>query len=1027
MKSTLHKALNPLYIYIYIMLICLLAGQTVAAQSCVGNNEPLAIPEVSDCGFDPAHKDILPIVTIYVNVYFQGPEGKNFTPDGSNGSPNGIEWANQMIYSANETMSNLQNFNNGLPAITGDSRIRFALYSEPDNLDDIYGGVFFSSDNPTIEYSNEAIEVIVKDGDIMNGDTTLNGFGGGSEITMKNFYYYFTLNKPSYGGWYAARLFTHEVGHLINLCHSFYPDNSCVGIDLDPFFECKGTAQTGVNCKYGAAGCDFWNAPTHNIMSYSGQARDVLTPCQWKTAYGSALNSKSKAFSKECVLSGTPTIIPPGANELWDYANVVMNKIIVSPTATLTIDCKVQFSSEAGIEVQRGGKLIVSHNGVLTNLCDGYRWQGIKVWGNTAKAQPDPNATLLPDDAGVVILLGGSQIINANTGISTTAALPWPQSKSYYGGLIKATGADFINCRKGCEFMKYDYPNNSSFEGCEFYENASFIPISGSDNKTGGVTIWDCEGISFRKNLFTNLDSYGILGIDFSCDVTEGNIFKNVNTGISAKATYEYSSNINIIGSIDPTKKNKFENNLYHIYSNNLDYNEGLMIEQNSFVNGIVGIVINNSTKLKIDKNAFYNHETAINVNATGNFNNSVICNSITTGCKAIVINGANTQFQFIDNTFENYKYDLDLQSGSIDGNQGLPGSPAENCFSDIVSNPMTELVNMRVPNPSSAFAYWVDKNLVPATSCQYPKTYGVNYYTLKYTDNSSKGCNLDYTIPPGILPPSPPYTLGTYNQYKQLTNIAQQTCQNSPTDSIAQWQYYVLGRQTQSILEWLIDSARVNHDNNLQHQVFDAEGSIISKHKRFGLYMRNNEYTNAINLLNTFPDSTLDDREYKYIQRANLARLSTDSVQFVPSIVILDSLTVIRAKNTINSDFSDALLMLFGRSSVDPILHLADCGGNNENVPRESKPYKNEQTESIYGYPNPTSGVFTIQINNSEVSYNILEINSASGKILTKYDIKGKNTIEINTSEFSNGLYICKLNNTVTGRTIGIKMIVQH
>ena len=87
----------------------------------------------------------------------------------------------------------------------------------------------------------------------------------------------------------------------------------------------------------------------------------------------------------------------------------------------------------------------------------------------------------------------------------------------------------------------------------------------------------------------------------------------------------------------------------------------------------------------------------------------------------------------------------------------------------------------------------------------------------------------------------------------------------------------------------------------------------------------------------------------------------------------------------------------------------------------------KDEKTESIYGYPNPTSGIFTIQINNSEVNYNILELSSASGKMLTKYDIMGNNKIEINTSEFSNGLYICKLNNTVTGRTIGIKMIVQH
>ncbi len=1008
------------------MSICFCHVNVGFAQTCVSNEEPIEVPELGPCSLDPNDRLDLPIITIYVNVYFQGPEGKNFTPDGNNSSPDGLLWVDQMLSKANETMADLQDFNNGLPTLVGDSRIRYALYTEPNNPNDPYGGVFFSSNTPTIQYPENAVTVTVKDEDPLPNDPKLGGAGGG-DIVMNNYYYYYSIGNSLFGGWNAARTFMHEIGHNLSLCHSFYPGNSCIGVDIDPFFECKGTATGTVTCGEGTEGCDTWGAPTHNIMSYSGQTRDVLTPCQWKTAYVSALNKGEKAYSKECDILGAPIIIAPGTNVIWDYAKVAMNKIIVSPTSTLTINCRVQFASEAGIEVQRGGKLIVNHFGVLTNLCEGHRWQGIKVWGNVSKAQPDPDGILLPDDAGVVILLGGSQIINANTGISTTAVLPWPQSKNYYGGLIKATGADFINCRKGCEFMKYDFPNNSSFEGCEFYRNASFIQISGSDNKSGGVTIWDCEGINFKRNIFKDLDVYGILGIDFSSDVTDGNIFKNVNIGINAKSTYEYSSNINVIGSVDPTKKNAFENNLVHIVSENLDYNKGLVVEKNFFTNATVGLNIRNNSNFKVDKNTFYDHETCINIMGTGDFLNNAICNYIATGCVGIAVNGINSSFQFLDNNFEDYNYDLDLQTGTIDGNQGVPGSPAENCFSNINASPMTQLVNMRVPFASSAFTYWVDKDLVPAASCQYPKTYGINYYTLSKTFNAKIGCNLDFPNPLSILPPAPPYTLSTYNQFKQLTHTAQQAYQNNPSDSIAHWQYYVLNNQTQSIFEWLIDSARVNHNNNLQHQVFDVEGSIISKHKRFGLYMRNNDYANAINLLNTLPDSTIDDREYKFIQRANLARLTADSVQYIPSIVILDSLAVIRAKNTINSGFSDALSMLFGQSSVDPIFHLADCGGNNENEQRESKPNNIEPVGSIFAYPNPTSGLFTIQINDSEESYNILEINSASGKMLTKYDIMGKNTIEINTSEFSNGLYVCKFKNSITCRTIGIKMIVQH
>lgn len=145
------------------------------------------------------------------------------------------------------------------------------------------------------------------------------------------------------------------------------------------------------------------------------------------------------------------------------------------------------------------------------------------------------------------------------------------------------------------------------------------------------------------------------------------------------------------------------------------------------------------------------------------------------------------------------------------------------------------------------------------------------------------------------------------------------------------------------------------------------------------------------------------------------------------PSPGVLDTLGLITAKHSVNSGFSGTLLELFGNNADYMVINNNACGDDNRNEPRESNPYKNEQTESIYGYPNPTSGIFTIQINNPEVNYNILELSSASGKMLTKYDIMGNNKIEINTNEFSNGLYICKLNNTVTGRTIGIKMIVQH
>lgn len=1029
MKRKFHKPINHLYIYIYIYIICQSVSLNAQNVDCTHDVQMNQSPPTTNCHLDVADKASLPIITIYINVYFVGPQGENFTPDGSNGTPNGVTWVDTMINAVNSIMSNLQDMNYaGYPSLVGDTRIRFALYTEANNQKDQYGGIFFSDTTPIIIYPNKALDVTFQDvfPTQIGKDTTINGEQSGREISMYNLYYFWKNKSKVYNGWYSNRLFLHELGHYLGLCHSFSYNNICDGVDLNIPWECNGTPGSDVGCGAGQTGCKLWDAATHNIMSYSSKNRDVFSPCQWKIAYSNAVHNRG--WFNDCQVSGSPIVIQSGTNIDWTYSKIITNNVVVSPNSTLKIDCLVEFTSEAGVEVQRGGKLIIGPSGVLTNFCKEYRWKGIQVWGNTSLEQPDPESlSLNPNGAGVVICQGGSQIINANTGISTQANLPWPQKSAYYGGVIKAEGADFINCKKGVEFLKYDFANKSSFTGCEFYATPDFVTVEGSSNKTGGVTIWDCEGINFEHNIFKDLADFGILGIDFSCDVKNGNIFNNVNVGINAKSTYEYSSQINVIGAADITLKNLFENNRIHIVASNADYNKGIIIDQNIFKNGSeVGILIINFTKFNLTRNIFINHKTGISISKTGLFTNSVACNVIDEGCVGIYAEGNNENFTFLDNNFSNYTYDFNLEFGKIAEYQGYPTNPAENCFSNISILPGSTDDNMRVPKPSSSFKYYTDQNL-PISNCQYPKGNGINYFFKIPTFSLFSGCNLNYTNIENL--PPPPFNLSTFVLYKNLANNAYQALIASPTDSILDLQYHIIDRQKQLIFESILYDASNGHNNSLVHQILNAEGSKQSVHKRFGQYMRQNEYANAINILNTLPDSLEDDYDYKYMQRVNLARLVPNAFKYQPTLGIIDTLQNIITKNSINSGMATAISYLLGHEvETNNFLAIPMCQGGGDQINnREREKLNLDLQDLVKIYPNPVNNVLIIEFVNNKVDFTKAELTTLYGQTLKTDKIYDNKEFNINTAGIPNGTYFLILSSESSGQKANYKIVVNH
>ncbi|WP_456438439.1 PQQ-dependent sugar dehydrogenase [Psychroserpens sp.] len=78
---------------------------------------------------------------------------------------------------------------------------------------------------------------------------------------------------------------------------------------------------------------------------------------------------------------------------------------------------------------------------------------------------------------------------------------------------------------------------------------------------------------------------------------------------------------------------------------------------------------------------------------------------------------------------------------------------------------------------------------------------------------------------------------------------------------------------------------------------------------------------------------------------------------------------------------------------------------------------------QSFKLFPNPSNGVFTIQLNELSDSNNTFEIISINGSSVLKQSIKGNST-EVNANTLSPGLYFLKINNSET--TIYKKIIIK-
>jgi len=382
---------------------------------------------------------------------------------------------------------------------------------------------------------------------------TVGGCGKENYIILHGFYKSYVENGPEISPpnasnfYFLRELAAHELGHSLgSLSHPFSGDSpncsTTTGCDFDDMAPCPTWCGGCYPYTYDA------NTPncSNNIMSYA-TVRRYLSPKQIGSIHRNLTRSAQARFVSHA-LDSPAADLHLTTSETWSVDRFVHGDVYIEPGATLTVNCVVYMPPRSRIIVKQGARLIVDCGKLTTNRMPlnslqqfqgGDYWTGIEVWGNTlvpqTPAMRSPAYVQQLTDPGIV-LLTDAEISHARPGIMTVqrGAYSWDIKKTNFGGLIYANRTVFDNNFVSARFLKYDFRNLSAFIDCTFQN----IP-PGSDV----VTMWETDGIEFKRCTIYQTTSKGILAFDAEIKVT-GCMFIDNHHAVENYTSYPMSSRL---------------------------------------------------------------------------------------------------------------------------------------------------------------------------------------------------------------------------------------------------------------------------------------------------------------------------------------------------------------------------------------------------------------------------------------------------------------------------------------------------
>ena len=204
-------------------------------------------------------------------------------------------------------------------------------------------------------------------------------------------------------------------------------------------------------------------------------------------------------INPDCCTDDTavPTIIPFGANEVWNTNEIFYNDVIVSNGASLTImDCDLQFAADVQIVIEIGGYLLVQ-NATLDALetCD-MQWGGIEIHGNSFL----PSESIYQGTGAFIDI----DINNARVGLSLGELDDnFEKVQNRGGGHGKFVDVDFKNNEK--DLWIFDYTPFT--ENMKFSDITSILDneyFSSADYPEVRVELDGVNNVEIQNSLFGN-------------------------------------------------------------------------------------------------------------------------------------------------------------------------------------------------------------------------------------------------------------------------------------------------------------------------------------------------------------------------------------------------------------------------------------------------------------------------------------------------------------------------------------------
>jgi type IX secretion system substrate protein/copper-binding protein NosD len=414
--------------------------------------------------------------------------------------------------------------------------------------------------------------------------------------------YNYYLSNPSQAAGLGVG-FTGELYHVMGVDH------------IGPLRAHKRHVNGDDGCEDTPWGAEFGHGSSTNVLScdFSGNpgTKCALTQCQLGKIhyFFERLNPAIQRFPEgpgphmpvgegtygmvgNCDINMPDIVIADGVTEDWDWSRGLRSNVVVETGGRLYIRCRVGMPEDATITVEPGGRLYLY--GEVYNNCDGQRWQGVVVEGNSGLPQ-----TLSPSpDQGYFRMFNGSIIEGANTSIRIES-----------GGTVLAIGANIRNSG-GMLFEPYSFPQKGWFSGCNF---------------TCDGNVYDFGSAPFKHAELHAVSNVRFMGCNFSVEnvpagqlskmagivadgsmfrVTSGSTFRGFDTGINAAGQFSPVNAFTVNGCT-------FSNNQTGIFALGM---QNFTVTDNTFevggadfqTNSPCGLMMDNCTGYTVEENTFY-------------------------------------------------------------------------------------------------------------------------------------------------------------------------------------------------------------------------------------------------------------------------------------------------------------------------------------------------------------------------------------------------------------------------------------